>query len=377
MYAGAGSAPMLAAATGWDQLASELNLAAAGYGLVVSELANTSWIGPASMFMTAAVTPYVTWLDVTAEVAEQTASQARAAAAAYEAAFAMTVPPAVIAANRAQLISLTATNFFGQNTPAIAATEAQYAEMWAQDAAAMYGYAASSALASTLTPFTEPPQTTDGGGLTQQAEAVAQAAATLTGNASRTAAVSIPQPIAAAPQAVQHFASSVATSGSPIAWLKGVLTELATLSPAERTTLVRLWANLYYGLGMSQSLVSIAQQLTFGPGGTTAGSSGAWYPTPQFAAVGGSPAAVSASLARADAIGALSVPPSWTTAVPALANETGQAASVAGIGEVPGAPTEGLVRSIPWAGAGRRSAGGFVHKYGFRCSVVTRPPSAG
>lgn len=32
-----------------------------------------------------------------------------------------------------------ATNILGQNTPAIAATETQYAEMWAQDAAAMYG----------------------------------------------------------------------------------------------------------------------------------------------------------------------------------------------------------------------------------------------
>ena len=47
----------------------------------------------------------------------------------------MTVPPAVVAANRAQLATLVATNVFGQNTPAIAATEAQYAEMWAQDAA--------------------------------------------------------------------------------------------------------------------------------------------------------------------------------------------------------------------------------------------------
>ena len=54
----------------------------------------------------------------------------------------MTVPPPVIAANRAQLMALIATNFFGQNTPAIAATEAHYSEMWVQDATAMYGYAA-------------------------------------------------------------------------------------------------------------------------------------------------------------------------------------------------------------------------------------------
>ena len=37
--------------------------------------------------------------------------------------FAATVPPPVIAANRALLAMLIATNFLGQNTPAIAATE--------------------------------------------------------------------------------------------------------------------------------------------------------------------------------------------------------------------------------------------------------------
>ena len=76
----------------------------------------------------------------------------------------MTVPPPVIAANRAQLASLVATNFLGQNTPAIAATEAHYGEMWAQDAAAMYGYAGSSAAATKLhTVHARPTQTTNAG----------------------------------------------------------------------------------------------------------------------------------------------------------------------------------------------------------------------
>ena len=97
----------------------------------------------------------------TAAQVEQTGAQAKMAAAAYEAAFAETVPPHVIAANRTQLATLVATNIFGQNTPAIAATEAEYAEMWAQDAAAMYGYALSSASATTLSPFTHPPRTTN------------------------------------------------------------------------------------------------------------------------------------------------------------------------------------------------------------------------
>jgi PPE family len=56
-----------------------------------------------------------------------------AAVARTEAAFAATVPPPVIAANRALLASLVVTNFLGQNTSTIAATEAHYAEMWAQD----------------------------------------------------------------------------------------------------------------------------------------------------------------------------------------------------------------------------------------------------
>ncbi len=151
MYAGPGAGPMMVAATAWEELAAELGTAASGYGSVITELTSAPWVGPTSTSMVSAVMPYVSWLSVLAAQAEDTASQGRAAAAAYEAAFAMTVPPPVIAANRVLLMTLIATNFFGQNTPAIAATEAQYMEMWAQDAAAMYGYAVSSAVASQLT----------------------------------------------------------------------------------------------------------------------------------------------------------------------------------------------------------------------------------
>jgi PPE-repeat protein len=158
MYAGPGSGPTLAAAAAWDGLATELHSAAASYGSVIAGLTAGPWLGPASMAMAVAAGPCVTWTRTTATQAEQLAIQAKAAAAAYEVAFAATVPPPVIAANRAQLMALVATNLFGQNTPAIAATEAHYAEMWAQDAAAMYGYAGLSASATTLTPFTPPPQ---------------------------------------------------------------------------------------------------------------------------------------------------------------------------------------------------------------------------
>lgn len=181
IYSGPGSGPLIAAATAWDALAAELTAASAGYVSVISELASSQWLGPASMAMVAAVVPHQLWISATARNAELTGIQARAAAAAFETAHAMTVPPPVVAANRSLLQTLIATNFFGQNTPAIASTEFHYAEMWAQDAAAMYGYAASCASASMLTPFTAPPRTADSDGLGRQAAAVANAATTPVG----------------------------------------------------------------------------------------------------------------------------------------------------------------------------------------------------
>jgi PPE-repeat protein len=83
--------------------------------------------------MAQSATPYVAWLSTTAAKAEAAASQAQAAASAFETAFASVVPPPLIAANRTDLTSLVATNVFGKNIPAMAATEAQYAEMWTKD----------------------------------------------------------------------------------------------------------------------------------------------------------------------------------------------------------------------------------------------------
>src|SRR5260370_18294213 len=135
IYTGAGSGPMLAAATAWEGLASELSSAAGNYGSMVADVASGPWRGPASVAIAAAAAPYVGWMAATAAQSEQAAAQAKAAAGAYEAAFAMTVPPPLIAANRALLASLVATNLLGQNTPAIAATAAQYAGPRAQHAA--------------------------------------------------------------------------------------------------------------------------------------------------------------------------------------------------------------------------------------------------
>ena len=217
MYAGPGSAPMMAAVTAWAALGAELGSTAASYESVISGLTSEGWMGPASASMAAAAAPYMKWMSSTGALAQQTSAQAAAAAAAYEAAFAMTVPPAEVAANRALLMALVATNFLGQNTPAIAATEAQYGEMWAQDAAAMYGYAGSSAAASTLTPFDPPAETTNPAGAGAQASAVTQA----TGTAAGTGTQTLDQVMSAVPTALQGLSSPISAASNPAAAVPG------------------------------------------------------------------------------------------------------------------------------------------------------------
>lgn len=164
MYAGDGSGSMLAAASAWRSLAAELNHCAAAFDSTMTALVDEQWHGPVSASPAAAAAGrYTTWLRTTAAWADRTAMRADAAAAAYEAAFAATVPPAVVAANRSELAYLVATNLLGQNTPAIMATQAQYIEMWAQDADAMTTYAAASMAAARLTPAAAPPEVVNPG----------------------------------------------------------------------------------------------------------------------------------------------------------------------------------------------------------------------
>jgi PPE-repeat protein len=395
MYAGPGSGPMMAAAAAWDGLAAELGAAASGYGSVISELTSAPWVGPASRTMVAAVTPYVSWLSAAAGQAEDTANQARAAAAAYETAFMGTVPPPVIAANRVLLATLIATNFFGQNTPAIMATEAQYLEMWAQDAATMYGYSASSALASALAPFTAPPNTTTPEAATDQALAVAQAQQTPAGNAAQNVAAVTPQ------LATATAAPAAADPPGPFTWLQNLINGFLTqglptptskwwgVSASNYSTIFKQTLQAYFGVGIANFGWSIGQQAFNGPLGTTAGSAGAFIPTPQFAALGAggwtwhaaSLPSATASLSSATKIGGLSVPQSWVNATGAEEQAATKLVSTTVVGSPDGANAAGVnaaMRGVPLVGGrGAQRAGSLGVRYGFRYNVLTRPPSAG
>ncbi|WP_156689428.1 PecA family PE domain-processing aspartic protease [Mycobacterium sp. Marseille-P9652] len=140
LHSGAGSGPMLATAAAWDGLADELGSAAQSFSSVTSDLASAAWQGPASAAMLSTATRYAGALSEAAAQAQTAAVQAQTVASAFESALAATVHPAAVAANRNGLIQLVVSNLFGQNAPAIAAVEADYEQMWAQDVAAMIGY---------------------------------------------------------------------------------------------------------------------------------------------------------------------------------------------------------------------------------------------
>jgi PPE-repeat protein len=306
---------MLAAAAAWDGLATELHAAAASYGSVISELSAGPWLGAASVAMTGAAGPYVAWMRSTATQAEQTAMQAKAAAAAYEVTFAAMVPPAVIVANRALLQALVATNLFGQNSPAIAFTETLYAEMWAQDATAMYGYAGASASAATLPPFIPAPQTTNG---TSAAASTQAAASQLTSTALQ--GLTSTSTGTAQTTVLDTLGTLSSLEGNAL-FLPGVAQ--AGLTPLNTTA---LFTDLSYDdteTNLEQSLGRTEERIL-----GALGNNGFSLP-PEFGVQSGltrpamalGPAevpSVTAGLGRAPLVGGLSVPPGWAVAAPEI-----------------------------------------------------------
>ncbi|MCQ4361958.1 PPE family protein [Mycobacterium gordonae] len=184
IFAGAGPAPMLAAAIAWEELADELRGAAAAFGSATVGLLSDAWRGAGASAMATAATPYLGWLTTSAEQAQEAARLARGAASEFEAVLAATVHPELVAANRAQLFSLVATNLFGHNAPAIAAIEAGYEEFWAQDASAMAAYhAGASEVVAQLSGWPQRLADTLGAGIPLAAGSVQQGAGSVTANA--------------------------------------------------------------------------------------------------------------------------------------------------------------------------------------------------
>jgi PPE-repeat protein len=411
MYAGPGAGSMLAAASAWDGLSAELQSAASSYESVISGLTSGPWLGPSSKAMATAAAPYIAWMSATAGQAELAATQAQAAAGAYAAAFAATVPPPEIAANRALLMMLIATNFFGQNTPAIAATEAQYAEMWAQDAAAMYGYAAGSAAATApVTPFTAAPQTTNLAGLAAQGAASAQSAGSSIGTGVQSVLSQLTSAITGALQTLASPLSSASTGSSTTLGPGGILSTSGFSLGNIASSLVSSYGVMpeWLAIGLTNSMVSSSLGPLMNPdaflpfiqmnadaaraaaaGAAGAAGASAASSAPGFAGgFGGLPGLGGlAGMGQAASVGGLAVPPSWGWAArgpAALLGDVPMMSPLAAADSNLGAGF-GFPLMFPGGGLGRTAAAGAAGivagaagaKYLPRLSVVARSPAAG
>ncbi|QYL28060.1 putative PPE family protein PPE42 [Mycobacterium shottsii] len=363
IFSGAGSGPLHMAAAAWEGLAADLAASAASFKSVISSLASGPWSGPASVSMAAAAAPYVGWLDAAAGQAAAAASQARVAATAFEMALSATVHPAAVTANRTSLVSLITTNFLGQNTPAIAATEFDYVEMWAQDVGAMVGYdAGATSVAAALTPFSIPPL--DLAGLAAGINAQVAGAAT-----AMTAAI------------------SPAAQGA-IAGLPGVVAGVQSAAAAVPLQSVMQVAQI----GMYPASMMMSPMMQLGSSANTAGLAGTQ--AAGFAAAdmpkmvdavspmkglggAGLGAGMAADLGKARLVGAMSVPPTWEGSIPKGLSTT----AMAGMGAMPevagagGAPMGMMPMPMGMGGAGAGMPGGMLGRGGASPHVVQSRPS--
>ncbi|WP_082984464.1 PPE family protein [Mycobacterium sp. 1465703.0] len=214
IHSGPGPGSLLTAANAWRQLAIELGQAAASYASIV---AGIPWYGPSATAMTASTLPYVAWMHTTSLQAAQMSTAADAMISAFAVTQAAVVHPSVVTANRTLLAHLIATNVFGVNFPAIAATEAQYLQMWAANTTALLSYQATSRQTMAMPTFSPPSPMTTPTAPAVQTAAVARAAAAPAA-AADPAALTLPtDPIFSNPtvSALINQEASVVQSGFP------------------------------------------------------------------------------------------------------------------------------------------------------------------
>jgi PPE-repeat protein len=249
--------------------------------------------------------------------------------------------------------------------------------MWAQDTAAMYEYAASSASATSLTAFNPPQQNTDPGGSTGQAAAVTQATGTAAGNVQST----VQQAFSSVPNALQSLATAApaaatsAQAGDPL----GTLSDLISIFLDAPASIATFAADIPFGvIGVVALPLDIigagtglhTDKIVSGWDGEEAWPGTGDQPPTAFPAritgpIGPSAAtALSAGLGEANTVGALSVPPTWAVSTPAVRpiSYTLPALPESGAGAVPAVAAEASSSStfseMALAGmAGRAMAG--------------------
>ncbi|OCB19222.1 PPE family protein [Mycobacterium intracellulare] len=368
IHSGPGAWSLIEAAGFWQELSAELEQSASSYTAELSWL-STTWHGPSSMAMAQALEPYLAWLRLTAQQCQQTAASVQVVAAAFEWTHWTVVHPSLVAANRARLAMLLATNFFGVNYPAIAETEAEYHTMWVNNSAAMYRYAATSAGAVKLPQFSPPPEVANPSGATTQA-AMVHAATTGNSGAQLLAADSIGQGSSAA----DAFDPNEGWFGYWSTWGNQFI------AGGVPVNILGVWAQL----ATAHAFASLGEDI--GPGLADGAAALASAETRLVSAIGaaGSSLAPRAALGVGISLGHLTMPPA-TVGMLGTSQAPVQLASAVsplppGGAEPPMLPMAPVRPGSGASGAGRRKGRDYDDiEYGAELpgTVMHRPPSAG
>jgi len=384
MFSGAGSGPLLEASAAWNSLATDLESTATQYQTLVTNLVTGSWLGPSSAQMASATAPYIAWLQGTAATAAQTGAQAQAAAGAYQSAYASMVPLPVIEANRTELATLVSNNFLGQNTGAIATNEAEYLDMWIQDALTMDTYQVNSQAASALPAQSAAPQVASG--------AVPAAAAAATPASSSSSVITgLLGDVADLFGATSAGGPSDLTAAGLTTWLGTVATAVsanpsAALLPVQATYYMGMLgstpARMFMSSGSSASS-SAGSTLASSTSDTVMANVGKFVDGKMANVMGGVGSqlrtwgsAISASLASGQHVGGLSVPNAWHGLAPEMSRAAPvlPATSVAAPQMTHGLPSspfsQGLMGAL--AGRGMSTMGSKV-----AAKVIPRSPAGG
>ncbi|WP_232078822.1 PPE family protein [Mycobacterium florentinum] len=370
VWTGPGSAPLMAAATAYANLAAEVSTTATSWESIITTLTTDAWTGGGSSAAAAAAQPIVTYLTDTAAALEQASAAASSSAAAFEAAYAGVVSPALVFTNRAEFAAALAAVPF--SLPQLMELEVEYNEMWVQDATAMTAYqAASDMAAGMLQPVTPLATTTDPAALgandAVQAADFAPQALSAFDLSSLTDALQIPFSSNNLLQSIDGFLGTPSVFNA----INGAVNTSAWFVMTAIPTAVSLGHTL---AGAAVPAAAVSDVVPAGAGGIIEGS--VVSSVSPMAGAGGLGSAATASLGNASTVSRLSVPASWAAnAAPATQLEAATA-PLEGSGwtaateeaSVMGAP------GMPGMVAGAKGAGAFGSgpRYGFKPIVMPK-----
>ena len=366
IYSGASSAPLMAAAAAYANLGAEITTTATQWESIVSLLTSEQWTGGGSAAAAAAAQPIIAYLTQTAATLEQASAQAMASAAAFDAVYAAVVPPPLVVANRTTQAALLPFAIIPTVAAEIAALDAQYAEMWAQDAAAMAAYQAASLAAGVLTPVTPLTSTTS------PAAAAAADSAALGADSTAGTAQALLGPITSAPL----DAASIPTPTFPgilgsIDSFIGTPSVFNAINGSVNTAAWWVCNTIPTAVSLGHTLGSVPS-IPFALTDSVTPLAGGMVPGTMVGSVSG--AGASAALGEASTVGGLSVPAGWNAAAPAsLASST---APLEGSGWTAAAEAEPVAAmpGMPGMAAAAKGAGAYGPgpRYGFKPIVMPK-----